>query len=138
MKVFRFDVGSAFLLGLDHGAELIEQLREFLNKNNISSAFINGIGALISAEIGYYDQKRREYVKKKFTERAEILSLNGNVSLLESEIFPHIHVVLGYDSRLFAGHLFSAEVFACELFVLELISSTPKRGLDEKTGLNLW
>jgi hypothetical protein len=138
MKAFRFDAGSAFLLGLDYGAELLGQLREFLIENNIDSAFVNGIGALISAEIGYYDQKRKEYAKKRFTERAEILSLNGNVSLLEGEIFPHIHVVLGYDNRLFAGHLFSAEVFACELFVLELIGSTPKRGLDERTGLNLW
>jgi hypothetical protein len=138
MKAFRFDVRNAFFLRLDYGAELLSQLKEFLIENNIKSAFVTGIGAVISAEIGYYDQKRREYVKKRFTERSEILSLSGNVSLFEGGTFPHVHVVLGYDNRLYGGHLFSAEVFACELFVVELLGSPPERRHDEQTGLNLW
>ncbi len=138
MKSFEFSTGRSFLVKLEHGKELLMQLKNFLIENEIKSAFVSGIGAVISAEIGYYDQKRKEYIKKSFTERSEILSLSGNVSLLDGEVFPHIHVILGYDNRVYGGHLFSAEVFACELFVLELVGTPPERGFDEVTGLNLW
>lgn len=138
MEQFEFNIGRTFMLRLDHGKDLIKQLNDFVIEKGIKTAFINGIGAVISAEIGYYDQKRREYVKKRFDERSEILSLSGNVSLFEDKTFPHIHVVLGYNNRLYGGHLFSAEVFACELFVVELIGSLPERKFDEVTGLNLW
>ncbi len=138
MKSFEFSTGRSFLVKLEHGKELLTQLKDFLVENGIKSAFVSGIGAVISAEIGYYDQKRREYVKKSFAERSEILSLSGNVSLLNGEVFPHIHVILGYDNRVYGGHLFSAEVFACELFVLELVGTPPERSFDEVTGLKLW
>ena len=138
MRSFEFNSGRIFLLRLEHGKDLIKQLNEFIIKNGIKTAFVSGIGAVISAEIGYYDQKRREYVKKRFDERSEILSLSGNVSLFEGKAFPHLHIVLGYDNRLYGGHLFSAEVFACEVFVVELLGSPPERKFDEVTGLNLW
>jgi len=138
MKSFEFTTGRTFLLRLDHGKDLVEQLKDFLEKKEVRTAFISGIGAVISAEIGYYDQKRREYVKKRFDERSEILSLSGNVSLFEGKTFPHIHVVLGYNNRIYAGHLFSAEVFACEVLVIELVGEPPERSYDEETGLNLW
>jgi|Deesub1362B_J571_1020462.scaffolds.fasta_scaffold50621_1 hypothetical protein len=137
MESFEFNSGRNFLLSLDHGKELLGQLKEFLVENGVRVAYVSGIGAVISAEVGYYDQKRREYVKKRFDERAEILNLNGNVSIFEGEFISHVHVVLGYDSRLFGGHLFAAKVFACELFVLELVGGTgkiPERNNKPFTG----
>jgi hypothetical protein len=138
MEAYEFQMKRAFLIRLDYGKDIIVQLEDFLSENGIKSAFVAGIGAVKTAEIGYYDQLRKEYIKKRFDERAEILSLNGNISLLDGRIFPHIHVVLGYDNRVYGGHLFSAEVFACELFVVELAGETPERTRDEQTGLSLW
>lgn len=125
-------------MGLDYGGDIVSQLKDFLENNKIRCGFINGIGAIKNAEIGYYDQKSKEYIKRRFDERAEILSLTGNVSLHDGEIFPHLHVILGYNNRIYGGHLFGGEVFACEVFVIELEGNPPRREKDPQTGLNLW
>ena len=45
--------------------ELInEKLLEVSEKENIQSAWINGIGAITDVEIGYYDLEQKAYVKK--------------------------------------------------------------------------
>ncbi len=137
-KVFKFSVSEAYFLRLDYGAELISQLVEFLKSKGISSAYVSGVGAVTSAEVGYYDQVKREYVKRSVDERCEIVSLSGNISIKDGEPFPHLHVALGYNGKVYVGHLFSAKVFACELFVLPLEGEAPSRHYDEQTGLFLW
>ncbi|WP_456468492.1 PPC domain-containing DNA-binding protein [Archaeoglobus sp.] len=138
MKQFDFQIGRCIFLRLDYGKDLLEQLSEFLEMEGIEAAHISGIGAVRNAEIGYYDQKMREYVKRRVEGGLEILSLSGNVSLKDGKPFPHIHAVLDRDSEIYAGHLFAAEVFACELFIASLDGDIPVRELDELTGLHLW
>ncbi|WP_202319755.1 PPC domain-containing DNA-binding protein [Archaeoglobus neptunius] len=136
MKVFEFDRG--LFLRLDYGRGIVEQLSSFLEEKNIQTALISGIGAVRNAEIGYYDQNRKEYVKRKIDMPMEILSLTGNVSLKDGKPFPHIHVVLGVDGDIYGGHLFEAEVFACELFLVALKGERLERHHDAQTGLYLW
>ncbi|RLI75478.1 DNA-binding protein [Archaeoglobales archaeon] len=138
MKVFKLNIEKAYFVRLEHGKELIEQILEFLNSHKIEAAFINGIGAVTTAEIGYYDQTKKEYIKKVVNEPCEILSLSGNASVKDGKIFAHLHVVLGYNSKIYCGHLFKAKVFACELFVLPLVGKVPERKFDDVTGLQLW
>jgi hypothetical protein len=138
MKAFEFKAGRAYLLRLDFGADIILQLTEFLKSSGVKSALVSGIGAVISAEVGYYDQIKKEYVRRKVEERCEILSLSGNISIKDGEVFPHIHIILGNEDKIFSGHLFRSEVFACELFVLELVGKPPERKFDNQTGLYLW
>ncbi len=139
MRVFEFDVDRMYLLKLEHGKDLVEQLLTFLKDAEIKVAHISGIGAVMSAEIGYYDQIRREYVRTEVNSRCEIASLSGNVSLKDGEVFPHLHIVLcDEDGRTFSGHLFRADVFAAELFVVSLKGVIPERIYDDVTGLSLW
>jgi len=140
MKKFEFRAGKSFLLRLDYGRELIKQLEEFLVEEKVKVAYINAIGAVRNASIGYYDQEKKEYVKKVLDEPLEILSLTGNVSLKNGKPFCHLHVILGKDGEIYGGHLFEAEVFACEVFVLVLEGDAdiPIRKHDNQTGLQLW
>ncbi|MDI9645572.1 MAG: DNA-binding protein [Archaeoglobales archaeon] len=137
MKFFELKNGRTFLLKLEYGRGIIEQLVEFLFAKKIETAYLSGIGAVKMAEIGYYDQERKEYVKRKIEEPMELLSLTGNVSLRDGKPFCHVHVVLGKDSMIYAGHLFDAEVFACEIYLVELEGKV-SRSYDEQTGLYLW
>ncbi|WP_290598126.1 MULTISPECIES: PPC domain-containing DNA-binding protein [unclassified Archaeoglobus] len=138
MKQFEFQIEKCHLLRLDYGKNLVDQLSSFLEKEGIEAAYVSGIGAVKNAEIGYYDQEKKEYVKRRIEEELEILSLSGNVSLKDGRPYPHIHVVLGKDGNVYAGHLFSAEVFACEIFLLVLDGEAPVREFDRQTGLFLW
>ncbi len=100
MKAFEFEAGKAFLLRLDYGKELVRQIEDFMEEEkSIQAAHISAIGAVRNAVIGYYDQEKREYVKRELKEPLEILSLSGNVSVKNGRPFCHLHVLLGKMGR---------------------------------------
>jgi len=133
-------VKKVYIGKLEKGDDIIESIEKFLNENKIKKAYINIIGAVEYATIGYYDQKKRVYVKKKFEKPMEILSIQGNISLKDDKIFPHLHAIFA-DKNLSAvgGHLFTpTKIFAAEFTVFELSGKILERKPDSETGLSLW
>jgi predicted DNA-binding protein with PD1-like motif len=124
---------------LPRGTELLEGLTRFCRERGIFSGQISGIGAVKDVQLGYFDVHRREYLSKDFGDAdLELLSLNGNVSLKEGEVFVHLHAVVS-DERFqcFGGHLFRATVaITAEMFVQPL-AGRPARAVDPVTGLHL-
>ncbi|MEJ5166280.1 MAG: PPC domain-containing DNA-binding protein [Thermoanaerobaculia bacterium] len=111
-----------YILRLVRGEEIISSLRFFVEKKKIPSGILWGIGAVKNAEIGYFDDKKKEYLKKKFKKSLEILSLSGSISLIENKPYIHLHCVLG-DEKLkgFGGHLFSGITSAtAEIYIYTL------------------
>ena len=80
--------------------------------------------------------------KKKYDSEGnfEIVSCSGNISLKESEIFVHAHIVLADDkSQCFGGHLMPGCIlFAGEYYIQELAGGKFRRKYDPETGLALW
>lgn len=70
-------------------------------------------------EIGYFNINKKQYEKEYFDEPYELLSLAGNISVKDNEIFPHLHASLaGADKNVIGGHLFKAKVCnTVELFI---------------------
>jgi len=58
------------------------------------------------------------YDKKVFKDEMELISLHGNLSLVDGKPFVHIHVSLGdSEFKVWGGHLFNAKVaVTCEIF----------------------
>lgn len=134
-----FNVKKVFQGRLLKGEEIISGLNKFLKENSIKAGLISGIGAVRRVKIGYYDQSEKKYISHDFNEPMEILSLKGNISLKDNEIFPHIHIVLSKkDFSCIGGHLYEAEVFAFEFEIIEFEGNYFERGFDEETGLFLW
>jgi hypothetical protein len=126
---------------LNKGDDLLSSLQRVCSELEISQGTVSAIGAVACARIGYYDQAERKYELLHLSRHLEILSLVGNISLREGEVFVHAHVVLGDESgQPFGGHLVEGtEVFACEFTVQEFLTETPlRRVMDEETGLFLW
>jgi len=133
-------IKKVYIGKLDKGDDILESIEKFLNRNKIEKAYINIIGAVEYATIGYYDQKKKVYVKKSFKKPMEILSIQGNVSLKDEKIFPHLHAIFA-DKRLdtIGGHLFTpTKIFAAEFTVFELKGESLNRQFDAETGLSLW
>ena len=123
---------------LDDGDEMVASLKSICKKEKIQSALVSGIGAAKKAEIAHYDTKEKKYNTKKFEGMLEIVSLSGNIAMLEGETVLHLHIVISRDDfSALAGHLMSAEISpTCEI-VLILLDTKIERQRDEKTGLNL-
>ena len=104
----------------------------------ISSAFIYGLGAITDAELGFFVSEKKEYKKRKFSDNYELISLTGNITLLDNVPFPHIHVTLGTnDFQTISGHLFGAAVSVTVEIIIFSLPEPTTRFKDPNVGLNL-
>lgn len=128
-----------YLLRFDRGDELISSLTDFCKKKKIRCASISGIGGTTQVVLGHYDLKKKKFNKKTFQNSLfEIISLIGNITLLDGKPFVHIHLSIGLpDFSTASGHLFSAQINpTCEINLIKLDSNVIKK-YDEISGLNL-
>lgn len=106
---------------MDDGENFYDNLLKTLKKHEIESGIIlSGIGMLRRFEIGWFNGEVYEKEFVKFP--CELLSLSGNISLKDSEVFPHIHATLSDpNKKAFGGHLFSAIVNnTVEMFIMKV------------------
>lgn len=132
-------VGTAHLLRLDRGEEIVSSLTAYLCGQNIRAGSFSGIGAVDRVALRYYRLATKDYASREFSGEFEIIALNGNVSLVDGASWPHIHIVLGdSEYRCFGGHLQSATVgVTCEI-AISALDTELHRIHDVETGLKLW
>lgn len=130
--------GKTYAIRIYKDAELVETVHQFLRDNRITSGSITGIGATDDVTIGYFDIVKKEYVHKQFREPFEILSLMGNVSLVDNDPFAHLHIILGReDFSTIGGHLVKANIsVTCEIY-LTAFDIRIERIFDPETNLKL-
>jgi hypothetical protein len=129
---------NTFVIKLEYGEPIVESIVKFCSTRGIKAAYFSGIGAVSSAELAFYDLKRRKYVNKKFDEEMELAALVGNVSMLGGKHLVHAHAVFARNTMVcVAGHLVEAKVGAtCELILTRLEAKLVRKH-DAKVGLNL-
>ncbi len=137
MKYKRVD--DKIFIDVSKGDLINKSLLEVATKENLTSGWINGLGAITNIEIGYYDIEDKVYVKKEFNDHYELLSLMGNVSLVDGKPFIHTHISFSdTDFKGFGGHLFDAEVIAAGEFLIFCSDYKLDRKLNCDIGLSLW
>ena len=107
-------------LRLDRGEEIVESVRAFAAREGLRSGIVSGIGAVGETDVGFFDPGTRTYATRRFEGDHEIGALTGNLSELEGQSFPHLHIVLaGPDFVAHTGHLFRGVVsVTCELQIV--------------------
>ncbi|MDI9616127.1 MAG: DUF296 domain-containing protein [Methanothrix sp.] len=127
------------MVGLQHGSDIMEAIRDAAADLSIYAGFFSVIGALSSVDLAYYDQKEKVYRQRSFEGDFEIASCTGNISLKDGQRFVHAHIALADKNyNLFGGHLLGGRVFAAELHIMGLEGEPPVREYDPVTGLFLW
>jgi len=129
---------KGYIIRLSTGENIIDTLTKFCEEKNIHSGVFNGIGAIDNPELGYYYLDRKEYKWQKIEKMLEIVSLTGNISLVENKPFLHVHAVVSDDEfATYGGHLKEGKVGAsCEIYLTNF-GIDIEREFDEETGLKL-
>ena len=132
-------IDDKIYISVDKGEFINQKLLEVSEKESLTSGWISGLGAISDVEIAYYDIDEKVYVKKVYEEDYELLTLTGNVSLLDNKPFIHTHVCFSDTKfKAYGGHLFDAKVIAaCELLIL-VSNYKLHRNLNCNIGLSLW
>ena len=129
---------KTYLLEFHTGQEVMQGLLAFARKHKLVAGHLTGIGAISHAVIGYFDPKKKAYLRNHEKGQAEILSLTGNLALYDNEPFFHVHVALSLrDGSARGGHLFEATVRPTVELVLITYPKAIRRKIDPETGLPL-
>lgn len=127
-----------FILALNIGENLFESIMRCAQDAKLQSASISGLGTLDDVTVAYYNLATKEYQTKLFHGMYELVSLNGNITMLDGKHFVHIHAAIGDDQyQLVGGHIMDATVGpAAEITIIPLCSPI-HRQYDDQTGLKI-
>jgi predicted DNA-binding protein with PD1-like motif len=124
------------VLVFDPGEKVLDTLNGYLTQHYITGATFVAIGALSRVRLEYFNAQTNHYEQRDFDEQVEVISLIGNVALVDGKPFVHAHVCVGtQDYRAHAGHLGEATVRpTLELFLTELHGELIRK-MNPSTGL---
>lgn len=130
---------DVFLIRLDRGDRIKENIMKFCCDNKIEAGYFSGIGAGEMFDLAVYRKKIEGYKSKKIKGEYEITSLMGDVTLKEGKPFIHIHITLASDNmKSFGGHLNEGIITATgEIFFTVIKEAKIKRKLNEEVNIYL-
>jgi len=142
--IAKSELGRRYVLVLERGDELMAEVKAFAEHERLRAAEFTGIGAVASAKLAAFDPDKHEYVDIADPGQAELVSLNGRITLPKDadaanppdERQLHVHCVLSReDGSTIAGHVFELVVRpTCEVFVAESTEYVARRE-DLDSGL---
>jgi len=131
-------LGNRVLIRVDKGEEIVDALKHVCKNLDIGFGSITGIGATDNVTIGLLNTKTKKYQSKRFTGDHEISSLVGNVTMMDGDVYLHLHVTICNAEHIaFGGHLTSAVVSATFEGIIAIIEGQVNRTFDHTVGLNL-
>lgn len=130
--------GNTYIVRLDRGEEILEQVRALALKEGIKLASIQALGAVNDFTVGVFNTAEKKYYANSFQGSYEIVSLTGTIDTMGGEFYCHLHMSAGDgQGHVAGGHLNRAVISAtCEMVVTE-IPGAVDRAFSEEIGLNL-
>ena len=137
MDYRRFD--HTIIARLDKGEEILEQVQMITQKEHISLATVQALGAINQFTVGVFHTDEKQYHANEFSGHFEIVSLTGTINTMDGAFYCHLHMSAGNEKgQVFGGHLNRAMVSAtCEM-VITVLDGTVDRRFDPDIGLNLF
>ncbi len=92
--------------------DVLSGLTAFAVREKITAGHLTGIGGFSRAKLGCFDFTKKAYRDIPITEQVEVISIIGDVGLLDGK--PQVHVHSGvslHDGQMRAGHLLEATVY---------------------------
>lgn len=138
MEYMKFD--DAYVVRLDRGEEIVKSLTKICDREKITLATIEGIGAADHAVIGLYNVGEQVYHKTELNGPMEITALTGNVSTMDGKTYLHIHINLCDEKmNVKGGHLNECRISATAEITIRTVNGKVERFYDKDgVGLNLY
>jgi predicted DNA-binding protein with PD1-like motif len=126
------------VVAVDKGEDAVTAINEVAARYGIRGARVTAVGGFKSAELGYFDREKRDYLRIPVREQVEVLSLLGDVAEYQGKAALHVHTVLGHrDGTTVGGHLLRGDVWpTLEVIITEVGASLTKQ-IDQESGLAL-
>jgi hypothetical protein len=131
-------IGDRYIVRLDVGEEINMTLKKFCDDQGITSGKVMGIGVMRQARISYFDIEMLDYIHKDISDYVEVTSLMGNISIMDGEVFPHLHVTISdVNFNVLGGHLSSGVIGVTGEIIIDTFEGRIERKLYQETGFRL-
>ncbi len=133
------DRPKTFALIFNTGDEILAELKRFATEQKLAGSSFKAIGALSRAKVGWFNWETKKYeICADLDEQVELLSLIGDVAVIDETPQVHAHMIVGRrDGSAHGGHLMEAWVRpTCELILTENPAHLQKH-MDRASGLAL-
>jgi predicted DNA-binding protein with PD1-like motif len=131
-------LGNKVVVRIDKGEEIVDALKTICKKLDIKLGSIVGIGATDKVTISLLNTKTKKYQSKEFTGDHEIAPLVGNITMMNGEVYLHLHVTMcNVEHKAVGGHLTSAVISATFEGIIDILEGQVTREYNDDVGLNL-
>lgn len=132
--------GDTIVARFDKGEEISGQLKAICEKEKITLASVQAIGATDDLTLGIFNPYTKEYNTLHFGgKNYEILSLNGTVNTKDGGYYSHLHISISDETgQAYGGHFVSGVISVTMEMVIRPIDGTVERKLNDEIGINLY
>jgi uncharacterized protein YjlB/predicted DNA-binding protein with PD1-like motif len=118
--------------------EVLSGLTAFAAREKITAGYFTAIGALRRAKFGWFDLAHQAYRNIPVDRQVELISLIGDVGLVNGKPQVHAHGAVGLpDGQVRGGHLLGATVFPTLEVFFTALPTTLVKNLDDETTHSL-
>lgn len=119
--------------------EVLSGLTAFAAQEKITAGYFTAIGALRRAKFGWFDAAHQAYRDIPVDQQVELISLIGDVGLINGKPQVHAHGAVGLpDGQMRGGHLLEATVFPTLEVFFTTLPTTLIKNRDDETTLSLF
>jgi uncharacterized protein len=131
--------GQDVIVRLEPGDDILLSLAAICADYDIKNAEVSGIGSVDSPTLAHYRRDTKHFTERTFVGIYEIVSLLGNVALVEGRPVAHCHVTIADEAMTaMAGHLVRGACSATVELIIRPLDGAFTKTLDESIGLKLW
>jgi hypothetical protein len=135
-------IANEYYIRIDKGDEILENILKICKAENIKTAHFRGIGGCDRINIQTFIQSKNDFISHEKEGVFEMVSLDGNISPDNEDIFLHAHAVFSYlengEIKMIGGHLKEAFVkYTAEIILTPAVENV-SRMIDDKTGISVW
>ncbi len=125
------------IVRIDKGEEVVDSLKIICKNLDIKLGSIIGIGSTDKVTIGLLNTKTKKYQSKEFIGDHEITLLVGNTTMMNEEVYLHLHITIcNIEHKAIGGHLTSAIISATFEGIIDVIEGQITREHNDDVGLN--
>lgn len=137
-KRLAYGTERTWALVFERGDEVVAELTEWADHEEVRAGRLTGIGGFSAVTLGFFSPEEKGYRKIPVDEQSEVLSLIGDIAMVNDGPLVHAHVVVGLsDGTARGGHLLKGEVWpTLEVLVTQSPAYLPRK-YDPSTGLTL-
>ena len=127
-----------YTIRMELGEKFVETFTSFCESKGIGTAHFTALGAAEEVELGFYDLPTKTYSFRLFESPMELVSMTGNISLVDGQPFIHAHGVFSdKEFKTVEGHVKDLVVGPTIEIFLTPMDLEIERKMNDRVGLKL-